>query len=289
MKRFVYLVLFVGLATTGLQAQQDSLGVEKVGNQIFVLHKVLPKQTLFSLAQRYQTSISDIKKENPVLDNGMQIGQTLKIPFGGEMASTDQANQAFVTESLSHKVQAGETLFAISRKYNVQVSDIKKWNMLSSNNLVLGQSLAIEIQKAVKSDSALSNTKSLPDNYTPPVAQEPYAQDSAMQEEVMGEAEEDTPMYEDKPFEEVATEGLAEVIDESEPTNKFFALHRTAKVGTVIKVKNLMNNLTVYVRVIGTIPATSNNDDIIIKLNQRAYNHLKAVDKRFRVSLSFFQ
>lgn len=288
MKRLVYLVLLVGLATTGLQAQQDSLGIEKVGDNIFVLHKVLPKQTLFSLAQRYFTSITEIKNVNPVLENGLQIGQTLKIPYGGKIASKVEGEKAYVTESLTHKVQAGETLFAISQKYNVQVTDIKKWNNLTSNSLSMGQNLTIEIQKVLNAKSATTSTKSLPDNYVPPVAEAPYVQDTARQEELM-DAKEEASVYEDKPFEEVATEGLAEVINESEPTNKFFALHRTAKVGTVIKVKNLMNNLTVYVRVIGTIPETSNNDDIIIKLNQRAYNHLKAVDKRFRVSLSFFQ
>jgi rare lipoprotein A (peptidoglycan hydrolase) len=79
------------------------------------------------------------------------------------------------------------------------------------------------------------------------------------------------------------------VIDEEEPSSKFFALHRTAKVGTVIKVRNIMNDLTVYVRVVGTIPETTKNEGIIIKLNERAYDNLKAIDKRFRVQLSYFQ
>lgn len=289
MNRFLCLILLVGLTATTLKAQQDSLGVEKEGDKIFVLHKVLPKQTLFSLAQRYLTSITEIRKENPVLNNGLQIGQTLKIPYGGEIKEVQQEKPSYTTDTLIHRVAAGETLFAISRKYNVQVTDIKKWNNLTSNNLSLGQNLTIEIQKVLKAESAADNTKKLPDDYVPPVADAPYVQDSADIEQKIEEPIDEAPIYEDKPFEEVATEGIAEVIEESEPTNKFFALHRTAKVGTVIKVKNLMNNLTVYVRVIGTIPETSNNDDVIIKLNQRAFSHLKAVDNRFRVSLSFFQ
>lgn len=289
MKRILCLILWIGLTTTALKAQQDSLGIEKEGDKIFVLHKVLPKQTLYSLSQRYLTSVTEIKEKNPVLTNGLQIGQTLKIPYGGKIKALKQENQTYTTESITHRVAAGETLFAISRKYNVQVSDIKKWNNLSSNNLSLGQNLTIEIQKVLKVESAAENTKKLPDDYVPPVADAPYVQDTGSLEQNMEATADEAPVYEDKPFEEVATEGIAEVIKESEPTNKFFALHRTAKVGTVIKVKNLMNNLTVYVRVIGTIPETSNNDDVIIKLNQRAFSHLKAVDNRFRVSLSFFQ
>ena len=41
--------------------------------------------------------------------------------------------------------------------------------------------------------------------------------------------------------------------------------------------------------VIGTIPETTANEGILIKVNQRAYEYLKAVDKRFRVELSYFQ
>ena len=45
-----------------------------------VSHKVLPKETLYSLARDYNVSVDDIKSNNPILDkNGLQIGQVLKI------------------------------------------------------------------------------------------------------------------------------------------------------------------------------------------------------------------
>ena len=76
---------------------------------------------------------------------------------------------------------------------------------------------------------------------------------------------------------------------EEEPSKKFLALHKTAKVGTVIKIRNLLNDLTVYVRVVGQIPDTSDNENVLIKINKRSFDQLKALDSRFRAELIYFK
>lgn len=297
MRRFSYVILFFVLLGSAAYAQSDSLGIERQGDKVFVIHKVQAQQTLYSLSRRYKTTVSEINKANPILASGLQIGQTLKIPFGGEIISPDAAVTKR-TDEITHTVKAGETLFAIARKYDVQVTDIKTWNSLSSNALDLGQQLMIKkdvlvaIEEKAEGQVSLNSGKSIevPDSLK--VSQKPFEQDSANTMPNLKKTLETQPEevdYPGTPFVPIETEGLAEVIEESEPSSKFFALHRTAKVGTVIKVKNLMNNLTVYVRVIGTIPETSDNENILIKLNQRAYDHLKAIDKRFRVQLNYFQ
>ena len=40
-------------------------------------------------------------------------------------------------------VKKGEYLYAIAKKFNVSVNEIKSWNKLSSNNLKIGQKLEI--------------------------------------------------------------------------------------------------------------------------------------------------
>lgn len=280
-------------------AQSDSLGIERQGDKVFVIHKVKAQQTLFSLSRRYKTTVSEINSANPILANGLQIGQTLKIPYGGEVISPDAEVTSEIKE-ITHKVKAGETLFAIARKYDVQVSDIKTWNSLSSNAIDLGQNLTIKKQVLVAVDTpeATSDAEELndspkaievPDSIRIP--KKPYESKPQTEQPVANTQDEESQetTYPGTPFEQVQVEGVAEVIAEDQPSSKFFALHRTAKVGTVIKVKNLMNDLTVYVRVIGTIPETSENENVIIKLNQRAFDHLKAIDKRFRVQLNYFQ
>lgn len=299
MRRFSYIILlFIGVTAISL-AQSDSLGIERQGDKVFVIHKVKAQQTLFSLSRRYKTTVSEINAANPILANGLQIGQTLKIPYGGKVISPD-AEITSQTQQITHKVKAGETLFAIARKYDVQVSDIKTWNNLSSNAIDLGQDLVIKkqvivpVEKAEEKQTQVATqtpkTVNTPDSVK--ISKEPFDTKPATNLSTVDSAKSEQPeetSYPGTPFEPIKTEGIAEVIEEQQPSNKFFALHRTAKVGTVIKVKNLMNDLTVYVRVIGTIPDTSENENVIIKLNQRAYDHLKAVDKRFRVQLNYFK
>ena len=81
--------------------------------------------------------------------------------------------------------------------------------------------------------------------------------------------------------------GMAEMIDPKADTNKYLALHRSAPVGTIMQVKNTMNNQVVYVRVIGKLPETGANDKVIVRLSKKAYQKLGAVDQKFRVELSY--
>ena len=81
--------------------------------------------------------------------------------------------------------------------------------------------------------------------------------------------------------------GLAESIEESGDSPKFLALHKTAGMGTIIQVRNELNNLYIFARVIGRLPQTSANDKVVIKLSKKAYDKLAAVDKRFPVEISY--
>ncbi len=291
------IIVFFLIASVGF-AQTDSLGIEKQGDKVFVVHKVLSKQTLFSLAKRYKTTVTEINNANPALANGLQIGQTLKIPFGGTLSVKEKPVKQTVTTEKIHKVAAGETLFAIAKQYGVSISELKTWNDMTSNSLSLGQELTVKVKTEVAADAPKTfatskvsvKVKAQPESgkkkdTTQPAVVPLVVRDTAKAQAVVVPEPEDYGGKTLKPFE---VEGLAEVIDEEEPSTKFFALHRTAKVGTVIKVKNLMNDLTVYVRVVGSMPNVT-DEKVIIKLNQKAYDHLKAIDKRFRVQLSYFQ
>lgn len=277
-----------------MQAQTDSLGIEEVAGKIFVVHKVQSKQTLYSLARRYKTSVTEINNANPALASGLQVGQTLKIPFGGVLPSA-QLKTTTVVETLTHKVGEGETLFAISRRYGVSVTQIKEWNNLATNALKLGQDLKIERESELELMEGEGETNAaigvaleeVVDTVSQKTNEEP---EPVQEQETEAVTEEVEPVkYDGTPFNSIEIQGFAEVIEEENPSDKYFALHKTAKTGTVIKVKNLMNDLTVYVRVIGKLPETEENENLLIKLNQKSYQHLKAIDKRFRVQLNYFQ
>jgi rare lipoprotein A (peptidoglycan hydrolase) len=58
-------------------------------------------------------------------------------------------------------------------------------------------------------------------------------------------------------------------------------------VGSVIRVKNEENNLTIFARVVGVLPETGDNSKILIKLSQAAFEQLKGVNARFPVEVLY--
>ena len=85
----------------------------------------------------------------------------------------------------------------------------------------------------------------------------------------------------------VTENGIAAVIDGTTDSKKYLALHPTAPVGTIMRVRNEMTKLSVFVRVVGQLPATGANNNILIRLSPAAQEALGALDNKFRVELSY--
>jgi LysM repeat protein len=173
---------------------------------------------------------------------------------------------------ISHQVVQGETLFAIARKYEANVEDIIKWNGLSSNNLSVGQTL-----KVGRETNANIPVTQLPGNNKPSAE--------------LTNSESATPPTKNistsTAFKNVTESGQAEVIEGTGNHKKFLVLHRNAPVGTIMRVRNEENDVTVFARVVGVLPETGDNTKLLIKLSKAAFDQLKAVNSRFRVEVSY--
>jgi len=83
---------------------------------------------------------------------------------------------------------------------------------------------------------------------------------------------------------------MAELIEGTEGNRKYLALHRTAPVGTILKIKNEMNNREVFVRVMGKLPEGAAADSkVVIRISKSAYDRLGAIDPRFRVQVTYYK
>lgn len=85
--------------------------------------------SLYSIAKKYNTTVSDLMTYNRLTSNLLSIGQVLKIPTN--------------TSEIAYTVKSGDTLYEIARKYNTTVDSIKNKNNLTSNTLSIGQVLKI--------------------------------------------------------------------------------------------------------------------------------------------------
>ena len=123
----------------------DSLRMEMINGKPHVVHQVGEKETLYGLSKRYGTTVADILAQNPTADAGLEVGQILKIPYGGKPKAPDAVK---TSQGIVHRVAVKETMFSIARHYNVSVDDIKAWNNLKDGNLSVGQEILIRQKPA---------------------------------------------------------------------------------------------------------------------------------------------
>jgi membrane-bound lytic murein transglycosylase D len=97
-----------------------------------VVYKVRRGDNLTEIARKYGVSVANLRSWNNICGSRIQVGQRLTIHTNGGGSSVT-----------THKVRRGDNLTEIARRYGVSVSDIRKWNNLRSNKILVGQRLKI--------------------------------------------------------------------------------------------------------------------------------------------------
>ncbi|MCH5167056.1 MAG: LysM peptidoglycan-binding domain-containing protein [Erysipelotrichales bacterium] len=97
-------------------------------------YTVVKGDTLYAIANKYKTTVDELKKLNNLTSNTLSVGQVLKLPTS---STSEGASQTTYT------VVKGDTLYAIANKFGTTVDAIKSLNSLTSNNLNIGQVLKI--------------------------------------------------------------------------------------------------------------------------------------------------
>ena len=105
-------------------------------------YNVKKGDTLYSIANRYNITIDEIKKLNNLTSNSISIGQILKLP-------PINLNDTYI-------IKKGDTLYSIANKYNTTIEKIKKANNLTTNNLSVGDTILIPSDKIIE-DTNITN------------------------------------------------------------------------------------------------------------------------------------
>lgn len=187
-----------------------------------------------------------------------------------EVKSTESGANVYPGEWITHTVEQGETLFAVAKKYDSKVEDLITWNGLSSNNLSVGQRLK------VGRGAAGPSTVPVVSSTVPVIVNNERA-----------EAVLTTPKEDDRPYKNIKQTGLAEVIEGTGNHKKYLVLHKEAPVGTIMRVRNEENDITIFARVVGKLPNTGDNSRLVVKLSKAAFDQLRAVNSRFPVEVSY--
>src|SRR6056297_3845390 len=94
-------------------------------------HTVEQGETLFSISRTYDVTVGDLRRWNRLQSDALSPGQEILV---GPPRNDD---------SIIHTVEPGQTLFAISKLYDVTIAEIQSWNNLESIQLSEGQELTI--------------------------------------------------------------------------------------------------------------------------------------------------
>ncbi len=131
-------------------------------------HVVQTGDTLYSIAIRYNTTVSAIRSLNGLeVYDFIHVGQVLQIP--GSEGGVPEAGPSGTGCAAEHTVQPGDSLLAISVQYDVDAGEIARVNSLSDvNHLYIGQVLCIPREGAVPTPTATPATP--PPAASPPVA-----------------------------------------------------------------------------------------------------------------------
>lgn len=103
---------------------------EEIPSTSEVTYTVKSGDNLYSIARKYNVTVSDLMNYNNLTSNLLSIGQVIRIPSN-------------TSSSTTYTVKNGDTLYSIARKYNTSVDSIKTKNNLTSNTLSIGQKLII--------------------------------------------------------------------------------------------------------------------------------------------------
>jgi LysM repeat protein len=282
----IFILLITSLTTfaSGKNPQKDTLNTEVIDNIVYILHKVEPGQTLYSLVNKFKCTVAEVAKINPTLksDVTIKIGQTLKFPMirNGKhvsawayQASLKKSTPAKPNNTLKyqsktiqqinqpkskfHVIKTGETIFSISKLYDLDISYLVVANSISDNKIRIGDKLLIDIVEIEKISTALEK------KMTQTLVVEP-----------IGIKMEET--------------GVAEVINTSNRTTKYLALHRTAKVGSNIKVTNEATGLTITAKVVANLNQKGPDENIMLKLSPYAFYKLRPRDSKMRATVEYY-
>lgn len=95
---------------------------------------------LYSIATKFNTTVSEIKRLNNLTSDTLTIGQLLVIREDNNNTDT---NPDIPINTSIYTVQRGDTLYGIATKYNLTVDQLKELNNLTSNNLSVGQQIIV--------------------------------------------------------------------------------------------------------------------------------------------------
>ena len=252
-------------------------------------YTVKDNETIYNIAARYNLTTYQLMQFNKLVSYSLKPGQILKIPGNKETFTEVEKTQPVPMQkkaeienvtvakpvstnekSFEHTVKAGETIYAIASKYGLTTYQLKQANNLTDNELKVGQKLIIKSDKITNAANG---------------SEENDDADSASSTMITPALKRSAATYGLNQVEEKGT-GVWIADPDLDPA-KMLILHKTAPVGTIIKITNPMTNRSTFAKVVGKFTENETTKDVIIVMTKAVADAVGALDKRFFCHLTY--
>lgn len=120
---------------------RSDINKEPSGTENDIIYTVQSGDSLWSIANMYNTTVSELKNYNNLTSDSLSIGQQLKIPHGSTVNPPN--DQVTGTNEITYMVKSGDSLWSIANRYNTTANDLMQYNNLKTNLLNIGQIIRI--------------------------------------------------------------------------------------------------------------------------------------------------
>jgi LysM repeat protein len=160
--KIILTILFCSTFLLAL-AQPDKAPVKTINGQKHYIHTVEKGQTLYGISKLYNVPLDAIIQQNPGVENGLKIGQEIAVPTGENSSvpapvesiqkepvvnTAVQSSPVNKDSSVTHVVAAGETMYAIAKKYGVDFNELLAANPTKTKGLSIGDKVIVPLKNA---------------------------------------------------------------------------------------------------------------------------------------------
>lgn len=286
----------------------DSIGVENVNGKQVILHKLMPKETYYGISRRYQVPLDELITFNN--NKSLKIGDNVRVPTSrpAQTAASPQARsqtrtqiptqnqtqtpaqnkpavQLKPSEYTEYIVGKGETLYAVSTRFQVPIESIKLANGLVSDQLQTDMVLKVP-HKAINTNptatfptATTADARSIDD-----VMEASVGIDHAQKQ-----AESDYEIKKNRyGMREVLEKGIGVAMEDlASDGSNMLVLHKNAAIGTIVKITNPMTGHSTFAKVVGKFVDSAETQGAIIVISKSVASVIGLLDKRFQIEIAY--
>lgn len=285
----------------------------------YKVHVIKEGETLSQLASQYGTTVGDIMRLNKMgTDSKLFIGEEVRIPNAGETVAAAVK---------THVIEKGETLYQLSKMFDVSVNELRDWNNITGNNIQVGQTINVSgggqssmpvasSTEAPVEDPPVANTtdfppapsgeSTLPENATVSDSgadQDLPAAEKQRDQSVFGESETTVGSSSTGSNEgafavsyksqaagtELITKGVAGSFKSASgwKDGKYFILMNDVPPGTLVKVQT--KGKTVYAKVLWNLGNVKENTGLSYRISDAAASTLGVSGDQYDIIVSYYK